>query len=62
MRTRKEAVLHILNTKTKEEIIGKKIGRFGYPQHYGLIELRHLMDFIYEGEPTCNEERLRKLP
>lgn len=28
--------------------------------HYGLIELRQLMDFIYEGEPATEEELIPK--
>ena len=26
--------------------------------HYGYVELRELMDFIYGGPPTCKEEEL----
>lgn len=26
--------------------------------HYGLVELRWLMDFLYDGEPQTDEEKL----
>jgi len=30
--------------------------------HYGLIELRELMDFIYNGEPKNSDQEIQKVP
>lgn len=54
MRTRKEAVelaksqLNDFNRKDKQY------------WHYGYVELRELLDFIYESEPKDNDEKLIK--
>jgi len=31
------------------------------PHHFGLVELRHLMDFLYDGPPLTKDECLSSL-
>jgi len=56
MKTRKEVV----------ELVQKQLtGMFDsnlnkYAWHYGIVELRELLDFIYEGPPETEEEFILK--
>lgn len=52
MKTRKEAVA-LINKQFDEEKL-KESGCW----HYGRVELRALLDLIYEGEPTSDDEKI----
>jgi hypothetical protein len=55
--------------KTREEVVHLIKNQFDgatpvyaqkLPWHYGYLELRELLDFIYDGPPTKPEEELNK--
>jgi hypothetical protein len=56
MKTRAEAVA----------LINERLGQSAPPgsekraHHYGKVELRELMDFIYGGPPTQDDERIER--
>ena len=55
MKSRKEAAEYISAMLNDDDIeTFSKKGR----HHWGWYELRHIMDFIYEGEPESKEEEL----
>lgn len=51
MKTRKEVAEYINSGKCVKDAETNK----GAMWHFGLLELRALMDFIYEGKPEDNE-------
>lgn len=55
MKTRAEAVKFLKNSTANDRkcTLSNKL-------HFGLFELRELMDFIYEGEPLNESERIDK--
>ncbi len=60
MKTREETVEFIQNRDSHAEIKRRvKGGLVGHAaHHYGKQDLRELMDFIYEGEPTKESEMI----
>jgi len=64
-----------MSGRTREQVVGFIRNQFSdlddprisfdeeknYRYHYGLFELRALMDFIYGGEPKAEEELLVKI-
>lgn len=54
MKTRKEAAEYINAMIDNEPDYTLKGGR----HHWGMHEFRNIMDFIYDGEPSCKEEKL----
>ncbi len=56
MRERKEAVALIQDQLATD---GRRYKEKTY-WHYGAMELRELMDFIYGGEPKTEEEKIKK--
>jgi len=54
MRARKESVEFIERQFDRTEDSKEKYGKW----HYGLHELKELMDFVYEQEPQSDEEKL----
>ncbi len=52
MKSRKEVVEHF------NQIPCVKKRNKSDAWHFGLQEIRSLMDFIYEGEPVCDEEKI----
>jgi len=54
MKDRAETVGFIHDQFNAEDSPEEKDGKW----HYGYVELRALMDFIYEDEPNCENELL----
>lgn len=60
MKTRKEVAAFInkdLGVDKNRAIMKEKGGRW----HYGKVELRNLMDFIYSGTPKGKDEEIHTL-
>ena len=56
MKSREEAVKVIQN-----QLSGGPSNNKGICWHYGVIDLRYLLDFIYESKPLKEEEKLYKV-
>ena len=53
MKSRAEAAALV-----QRQLENNKRGLNVYAHHYGRMELRELLDFIYEGEPKSDAERI----
>lgn len=67
MKTREEVVRFISRQFDRAKSNRPEKGAFEYKGrlvggawHYGVLELRELMDFIYEGEPKSESEWVNK--
>lgn len=58
MKTRAEAVVYIRKQLEEPELGEELFKRKHEKHHYGTIELRDLMDFIYEGLPVSEDEHV----
>ena len=57
MKTRKEVAEYINSGELSREAM--KVIKHG--QHFGKIEVRLLLDFVYEGKPKNNNENIENL-
>ena len=61
MKTREEVAKHINSGKLARSIYGDTPKAAWFDRPFGKLDLRALMDFIYEGEPMNDNETIDNL-